>query len=336
MEGFMSVHQYATSRWQILAALLIAALGTGLAEAQSATKLPRIGWLGLQGHWEGARQQAFIQGLRELGYVDGKTIVIERRAAGGQVERLPAVAAELVALKVDVLVALNPPAARAAQAATKTIPIVFRSSGDPVERGVVESLARPGGNITGVTSNARQLTGKRMELLKEAMPNLSRVAVLWRPGGRNSERGYKEAQAAAGELGVQLISLEVHSAEDFEDAFEVAVKEHAEALITVRTPLIVGHRKRIAQLAIESKLPAIYDEREFVEAGGMMSYGANLTESYRRLAFYVDKILRGANPAELPIEQPSHFELDINLKTANQIGFTFPPELLLRADKVIR
>lgn len=332
----MSAHQYAKSLWHVLAVFLIAALSTGLAGAQSATKLPRIGWLALQGHWEGARQQAFLDALRELGYVDGETVLIERRSAEGQTGRLPAAAAELVTLKVDVLVALNPPAARAAQAATKTIPIVMRNSGDPVKQGMVQSLARPGGNVTGVTSSARQLTGKRMELLKESMPNLSRVAVLWKPGSRNSEQGYKVARAAAGELGVQLISLEVHSAEDFEHAFEVAVKEHAEALITVRTPLIVGHRKRIAQLAIESRLPAIYDEREFVEAGGMMSYGANLTDSYRRAAVYVDKILRGANPGELPIEQPTHFALNINLKTANQIGFTFPPELLQRADKVIR
>jgi len=332
----MSAYQYAKSLRHVLAVLLIAAVSTGLAEAQSATKLPRIGWLGLQGHWEGARQQAFLQGLRELGYVDGKTIIIERRSAGGRAAELPAAAAELVALKVDVLVALNPPAARAAKAATKTIPIVMRSSGDPVKQGMVQSLARPGGNITGVTSSARQLTGKRMELLKEAMPKLTRVAVLWRPGSVNSERGYKRTQAAAYELGLQLISLEVRSADDFEHAFEVAVKEHADALITVRTPLIVGNRKRIAQLAMESKIPSIYDEREFVEAGGMMSYGANLTESYRRLASYVDKILRGANPAELPIEQATHFELMINLKTAGQIGFTFPPEFLMRADKVIR
>ena len=332
----MSEHQYGKSGWHVLAVLLIAALSTGLAEAQSTAKLPRIGWLGLEGHWEGARQQAFLQGLRELGYIEGKTIIIERRSAHGRAAELPAAAAELVAHKVDVLVALNPPAARAAKAATETIPIVMRSSGDPVKQGMVQSLARPGGNITGVTSSARQLTGKRMELLKEAMPKLSRLAVLWRPGGYNSEQGYKQTQAAAYELGLQLISLEVHSADDFEHAFEVAVKEHADALITVRTPLIVGNRKRIAQLAIESRIPSIYDEREFVEAGGMMSYGANLVESYRRLAFYVDKILRGANPAELPIEQASHFELNLNLKTAKQIGFTFPPELLMRANKVVR
>ncbi|MBI3919522.1 MAG: ABC transporter substrate-binding protein [Betaproteobacteria bacterium] len=315
--------------------LLLAGLTAGVADAQPAAKLPRIGWLTLTG-MSASRQEAFPQGLRGLGYIDGQNIIIEHRIAGGQVEHLPALAAELVELKVDVLVALEPPAVRAAKNATKTIPIVMRSTDDPVELGWVASLARPGGNITGVTSYARLLTGKRMELLLEAMPKLSRVAVLWNPAGSNAERNFGQVQAAARALRVQLLSLEVRSANDFERAFETAVKEHAGALITIRTPLLVINRGRIAELAAKSKLPAIYDDREFVEAGGLMSYGAHLAESYRRAAFYVDKILKGANPAELPVEQPTRFELWVNLKTAGQIGFTLPPEVLLRADKVLR
>lgn len=315
--------------------LLVAMLSTGVAEAQQAAKLPRIGWLTLTG-MSASRQEAFPQGLRELGYVDGQNLIIERRSAGGNVDRLPGLAAELVRLKVDVLVALEPPAVRAAKSATTVIPIVMRSTDDPVELGWVASLARPGGNITGVTSYARLLTGKRMELLLEAIPNLSRVAVLWNPAGSNAERNFEQVQAAAREFRVQLLSLEVRSANDFERAFEVAIKERAGALITIRSPLLVINRSRIAELALKAKLPAIYDDREFVEAGGLMSYGANLADSYRRAAFYVDKILKGANPAELPVEQPTRFELYINLKTASQISFTFPPEVLQRADKVLR
>ena len=314
---------------------LAAALTASVAEAQQAAKLPRIGWLTLTG-MSASRQEAFPQGLRELGYIDGQNIIIEHRVARGQPTRLPALAAELVELKVDVLVALEPPAVRAAKNATKTIPIVIRSTDDPVELGWVASLARPGGNITGVTSYARRLTGKRMELLLEAIPKLSRVAVLWNPAGSNAERNFEQVQAAARALRVQLLSLEVRSVNDFERAFETAVKEHAGALITIRTPLLVINRGRIAELAAKSKLPAIYDDREFVEAGGLMSYGANLADSYRRAAFYVDKILKGASPAELPVEQPTRFELWFNLKTAGQIGFTLPPEVLLRADKVLR
>ncbi len=315
--------------------LLVTALTAGVAEAQQAAKPPRIGWLTLTG-MSASRQEAFPQGLRELGYVDGQNLIIERRSAGGNVDRLPGLAAELVRLKVDVLVALEPPAVRAAKNATRTIPIVMRSTDDPVELGWVSSLAQPGGNITGVTSYARLLTGKRMELLLEAIPKLSRAAVLRNPAGSNAERNFEQVQAVARELGVQLLSLEVRSVNDFEAAFEAAVRERAGALITIRSPLLVINRGRIAELAANSKLPAIYDDREFVEAGGLMSYGANLADSYRRAAFYVDKILKGANPAELPVEQPTHFELYINLKTATRIGFTFPPELLQRADRVIR
>ena len=315
--------------------LLVTALTAGAAEAQKAAKLPRIGWLTLTG-MSASRQEAFPQGLRELGYVDGRNLVIEHRSASGKADRLPALATELVQLRVNVLVALEPPAVRAAKNATKTIPIIMRSTDDPVELGWVASLARPGGNITGVTSYSTHLTGKRIELLLEMVPRISRIAVLRNPVEPDAARKLQEAQVAARELGVQLQLLEVRSPNDFDAAFEAAVRERADAVLPLRSPLIVFERRRIADLALKAKLPAIYDDREFVEAGGLMSYGANLAESYRRAAFYVDKILKGASPAELPVEQPTRFELWVNLKTASQIGFTFPPEVLLRADKVIR
>lgn len=314
------------------------AVGIGLsveAAAQQPSKVPRIGWLTLTGA-SASRQEAFPKGLRELGYIDGQNIIIERRVAGGNVARLPELAAELVQLKVDVLVALEPPAARAAKNATTTIPIVMRSTSDPVGEGLVASLARPGGNISGVASYSMPLMGKRLELLLEVVPRASRVAVLWNPTARSSPPAFKELQAAAQTLGVQLQSLEVRSVDEFEGAFRAAVKQRADALITIRSPLLVISRGRIAELAANSKVPAIYDDREFVEVGGLISYGANLADSYRRAAVYVDKILKGANPAELPVEQPTRFELFINLKTAKQIGLAIPPEILIRADKVIR
>ncbi|MBI4204359.1 MAG: ABC transporter substrate-binding protein [Betaproteobacteria bacterium] len=305
--------------------------------AQQAPKVPRIGWLSLTGApVTGVRQESFRQGLRDLGYIDGQNIIIEHRSAEGKLERLPELAAELIQLKVDVLVALEPPVARAVQRATRTIPIVMRSTSDPVEEGLVASLARPGGNITGVASYSMPLLGKRLELLLEVVPRVSRVAVLWNPSSRNSPPAFKELQAAARTLGVQLQSLEVRSVDDFEGALGAAVMRRADALITIRSPLLVINRGRIAELAANSKLPAIYDDREFVEAGGLMSYGTNLADSYRRAAAYVDKLLKGANPAELPVEQPTRFELFVNLKTARQIGLAFPPEILIRADKVIK
>jgi putative ABC transport system substrate-binding protein len=304
------------------------------ADAQQAGKVPRIGYLQI-GSRLGSGAEAFLQGLRDLGYVEGKNIVIEYRGDPQRREdRLPEFAADLVRLKVDVIVALDPPAARAAKNATKTIPIVMRSTGDPVQAGFVASLARPGGNITGVTSISTELYGKRLELLKEVIPRLSRVAVL-----RNPDRGtndFKEMQSAVRSLKLQLQSLEVRGPNDFESAFRAAGKARVGALITIRTPLINDQRKRVADLAVKSRLPAIYDDRVYIDAGGLMSYGTNLEDLHRRAATYVDKILKGAKPADLPVEQPTKFELIINLKAAKQIGLTIPPNVLVRADKVIK
>ena len=305
-----------------------------LAHAQQPGKMPRIGYLAI-GSEVGQVSEAFLQGLRDLGYVEGKNIIIEYRGdPQRREERLPELAADLVRLKVDVIVALSPPAARAAKNATKTIPIVIRSTGDPVQGGFVSSLARPGGNITGMTSISSELYGKRLELLKEVIPRLSRVAVLRNPRGGASD--FKEMQSAARSLGLQLHSLEVRGPNDFESAFRAAGKARAQALITIRTPLFNNHRKQIADLAIRSRLPAIYDERAYVEAGGLMSYGTNLADLERRAAVFVDKILKGTKPADLPVEQPKKFELVINLKAAKQIGLTIPPNVLARADKVIK
>ncbi|MGE5306109.1 MAG: ABC transporter substrate-binding protein [Alphaproteobacteria bacterium] len=296
--------------------------------------MPRIGYLQIDSRL-GPQVEAFLQGLRELGYVEGKNIVIEYRGDPERREdRLPELAADLVRLKVDVIVALDPPAARAAMGATKTIPIVMRSTADPVQAGFVASLARPGGNITGVTSISADLYGKRLELLKEIILRLSRVAVLRNPGRSNSD--FKAMQSTARALDLQLQSLEVRGPNDFENAFRAAAKARAQALITIRTPIINDQRKQIADLAIKSRLPAIYDDRAYIDAGGLMSYGTNLRDLYRHGAVFVDKILKGANPADLPVEQPTKFELVINLKAAKQIGLTIPPNVLARADRVIK
>ncbi|MBI4488362.1 MAG: ABC transporter substrate-binding protein [Deltaproteobacteria bacterium] len=304
-----------------------------VAQAQQTAKVPRIGWLMVN---YSARQEAFRQSLRELGWVEGQNITIEMRNAEFMLDRLPDFTAELVRLKVDLIVALEPPATRAAQNATKTIPIVMRSTDDPVKEGFVHSLARPGGNITGVTSVSTELYGKRLELLKEVVQKLARVAVLWDPSFRTGKATFKEMEAAAALFRLHLLSSEARRPEDFENAFRAATRGGAHALITLRNPLIVDQRKRIAELAVKSRLPAIYDDRDFVEAGGLMSYGTNLADLYRRAAYFVDRILKGAKPAELPVEQPTKFELFINLKAAKQIGLTIPPNVLARADKVIR
>ncbi|MBI3001524.1 MAG: ABC transporter substrate-binding protein [Deltaproteobacteria bacterium] len=305
-----------------------------LAHAQQPGKMPRIGYLEI-GSKLGHVSEAFLQGLRDLGYVEGKNIIIEYRGDPQRREdRLPELAADLVRLKVDVIVALDPPAAHAAQNATKTIPIVIRSTADPVRAGFVSSLARPGGNITGMTSISSELYGKRLELLKEVIPRLSRVAVLRNPD--RSASAFEAMQNAARSLALQLQSLEVRNPNDFENAFRAAGKARAQALITIRTPLINDQRKQIADLAITSRLPAIYDERAYVEADGLMSYGTNLDDLRRHAAVFVDKILKGRKPADLPVEQPMKFELIINLKAAKQIGLTVPPNVLARADKIIR
>jgi putative ABC transport system substrate-binding protein len=280
--------------------------------------------------------EAFARGLRDLGYVEGQNILIERRFAAGKLERLLALAAELVRLNVGVIVALDPPATAAAKDATKTIPIVMRSSDDPTATGLVASFARPGGNITGVYSPYAELSPKRLELLKETLPGIMRVAVLWDPAFWGSTRAWRETEAAARSLGLELKSLEAQRADDLEGAFRTATRARSGALITLRNPLIVRHQLQVVKLAAKSELPAMYDDRPFVEAGGLMSYGANLADLYRRAAGYVDKILKGAKPADLPVEQPTRFELVINGKTARALGLTIPQSILIRADQVIQ
>jgi len=305
-----------------------------IADAQQPKKVPRIGYI--IGGTNSARNEAFRQGLRELGYAEGKNIIIvEARYTDARPERLADLAAELVSLKVDIIVAGGGQSIRAAQKATKTIPIIMMAVSDAVMLGFVDSLARPGGNITGLTTQAPELGGKRLELLKEIVPKLSSVAVL---GDRNSP-GYgpqkKEIEIAAPALGLKLQIVEP-GPDELETAFSTITKARAGALIVLQGPLTGSYRKQIVELAVKSRLLATYHESEFVEIGGLMSYGTNVSDLYRRAAIYVDKILKGAKPADLPVEQPKKFELIINLKAAKQIGLTIPPNVLVRADKVIK
>jgi putative ABC transport system substrate-binding protein len=305
-------------------------------EAQLISRFPRLGYLAANSALESRDLKAFRQGLAELGYVEGKNIAIEYRSAEGKLDRLPHLAAELVALKVDIVVAINPPSAHAAKNATNTIPIVMRSTDDPVTTGLVASLARPGGNITGLTSISTELHGKRLELLKEVVARARVVAVIRNPTARDATLKWKEVEAAARALRLRLQVVDVKSPSDFEGAFRAIAKKHPDALITLRNPMIVNNRKQLADLAAKSRLVAIYDDRAFVEAGGLMSYGADLADLHRRAALFVDKILKGAKPADLPVEQPTKFEFIINLKAAKQSGLTIPPNVLARADRVIR
>ena len=308
-----------------------------LAEAQQAKKVPRIGFLGGNSRSTNpARIEAFRQGLRELEYVEGKNIVIEWRYAEGKPDRLPALAAELVHLKVDVIVTAGPPPTRAAKQATSTIPIVMALDDDPVGSGFAASLARPGGNITGLSTLDPELSGKQLELLKEIVPKLSRVGVLGdvtRPG---TPQALREINVAAGAFAGQVQYLEVRDPKDIETAFRAASKERADAVLVLANPVLILQRRLVIDFAVKSRLPVIYPRPEYVEDGGLIFYGASITDLYRRAATYVDKILKGAKPADLPIEQPKKFELVINLKTAKQIGLTIPPNVLARADKVIR
>jgi putative tryptophan/tyrosine transport system substrate-binding protein len=307
------------------------------AESQQAKKLPRIGYLsGTSLSVNSARVEAFRQGLRELGYVEGKNIVIEWRYAEGKLDRLPALAAELVRLKVDIIVASAPPPIRSAKQATATIPIVMSYDDDPVGNGFVASLAHPGGNITGLATLAPELSGKQLELLREIVPKLSRVAVLGNATRPGSPQALREINLAADAFGVQLQYLEVEGPKDIEIAFRAASKERADAVLVMQTPVLISQRRQVADLAIKSRLPTIYGRPEYVEDGGLMSYATSFTDLSRRSAIYVDKILKGAKPADLPVEQPKKFELIINLKTAKQIGLTIPPNVLARADKVIK
>jgi putative ABC transport system substrate-binding protein len=307
------------------------------ADAQQPTKVPRVGHLNTATLFAIAeRIEAFRQGLRELGYVEGKNIVIEWRHAEGKLDRLPALAAELVRLKVDVIVTTGPTTTRPAKEATSTIPIVMAQDTDPVGNGFVASLARPGGNITGLSSLAPELSGKRLELLKEIVPGLSRVAVLWASTTPGSAQALREMEGAAGGLGVKLQSLDIVGPKDIETSFRAARKGRADAVLVMSSGVLNAHRKQLAELAVKSGLPAIYFRSEFVEDGGLMSYGASFTDMDRRAATYVDKILKGTKPADLPVEQPKKFELIINLKAAKQIGLTIPPNVLVRADRVIK
>ena len=283
-----------------------------------------------------AWHHAFRQGLRDLGWIEGKNIAVEYRFAEGKNDRLPALAADLVRLKVDVIVTAVNTDTLAARNATKTIPIVMASAGDPVGFGLVDSLAHPGGNVTGLSQIAPELSGKRLELLKEIVPNLSRVAALWNPKGTTSPITWKESQSPAHELGLRLQSIEVVRPEDFNNAIEEAKKGRAGALAILPDPLFAGNLPRLAELASKNRLPSVFHLVEFVDAGGLLAYGPDRSDMYRRAATYVDKILKGAKPADLPVEQPTKFELVINLKTAKQIGLTIPPNVLARADRVIK
>ncbi len=308
------------------------------AEAQQAAKIARIGYLTLSLAAAPHLREAFLQGLRDLGYVEGRNVVIEYRDAEGKLERLPALAAELVALKVDVIVAGGTPQALAAKQATRTIPIVFAAAVDPVENGLVTSLARPGGNVTGLSNLAQELVGKRLEQLKQAVPRVSRVAVLWQPGAfpeRTEKELLKEAEVAARALGVRLQFVEARGPEDFDRAFSEMTRKRADALTVLSCGMCVNERRRLVDLAAKNRLPALYQTRESVDAGGLMSYGPNLADSFRRAATYVDRILKGAKPGDLPVEQPTKFELVINLKAAKALGLTIPPSLLGRADHVV-
>ena len=279
---------------------------------------------------------AFQQGLRELGYVEGKNIVIERRHGEGKLDRLPELAAELVRLNVDVIVTSGPTATRPAKGATSTIPIVMTFDDDPVGSGFVASLARPGGNITGLSTLAPEISGKQLELLKEIVPRLSRVAVFGTSTRQGTAQALKEMELAAGAFAVKLQYLDIEDPKDTETAFRAASKGRADALLVLQSPVFNSQRAQIADLAQKSRLPAAYPRREFVEDGGLMSYGASISDLDRRAATYVDKLLKGAKPADLPVEQPIKFEFIINLKAAKQIGLTVPPNVLARADKVIR
>jgi putative ABC transport system substrate-binding protein len=307
------------------------------AEAQQPTKVHRIGFL-IAGSRDAytTRVDAFRQGLRDLGYIEDQNIVIESRYADGRENRLPDLAAELVQRKVEVIIATGTQASLAAKKATTTIPIVMGAAGDPVATGLVASLARPGGNVTGLASISPDISGKRLELLMEVVPKVSLVAVLSISNDPTSALQLKETQEAARSLGVHLQMLELGESNDFDSIFGAAKKDRAGALDVLSSAFMTAHSKEILEYAAKNRLPAIYDDRGFTEAGGLMSYGTNRADMYRRAAQYVDKILKGTKPADLPVEQPTKFEFIINLKAAKQIGLTIPPNVLARADKVIR
>jgi putative ABC transport system substrate-binding protein len=307
------------------------------AEAQQPKKVTRIGYLAAASlSANAARTEAFRQGLRELGYIEGKNIVIEWRYAEGKRDHLPGLAVELVRLKVDVIVTAGSGSTRAAKEATSAIPIVMAQDSDPVGSGLVSSLARPGGNITGLSTLSAELSGKRLELLKEVVPKLSRVAVLGTSPDSSNAQVLRELELAAGAFGIKLQSVDVLDPKDIETGFRAATKGRADAVLVLANPVVNSQRKQVVELAAKNRLPAIYYRRDFVEEGGLMTYGVSFLDLDRRAATYVDKILKGAKPADLPVEQPTKFEFVINLKAAKQIGLTIPPNVLVRADRVIR
>lgn len=332
-------------KWAGLLALVVAFAGWAvLAQAQQAEKVYRIGYLsnsarisrsGVE-YRQGRAQEAFLQALQDLGYVEGYNLVIEWRFSERKRDRLPALADELIRLKVDVLFTASLIAALAAKKTTRTNPIVFLSAVDPVAAGLVDSLAQPGGNISGLTHIAPALAGKSLELLKETIPKLSRVAVLWHSGNPGSEQIWEESRLAAPGLGLQLYSMEVTTPDQFEIAFQEAIRANSAALAVTQSSLLNANRQWIADLAIKHRLPAIYSDSQFVRSGGLMSYATDRTDQYRRAAIYVDKILQGADPGSLPVERPTKFELIISLKAAKNIGLTIPPAVLYRATKVIK
>jgi putative tryptophan/tyrosine transport system substrate-binding protein len=307
------------------------------ARAQQTGKVTRIGFLIASSPAAMApRMDAFRQGLREIGYVEGKNIIIERRHAEGKSDRLPALAAELVSLKVDVIVTSGPTATRPAKGATSTIPIVMTFDDDPIGSGFVASLARPGGNITGLSTLSPEISGKQLEHLKEIVPRLGRVAVFGTSTREGTAQNLKGMELAAAAFGVKLQNVDVLDPKDIETGFRSASSGRADAILVLQSPVFNSYRAQIADLAVKSRLPAIYSGRQFAEDGGLMSYGVNISDLDRRAATYVDKILKGAKPADLPVEQPTKFELVINLKAAKQIGLTIPASVLARADKIIR
>jgi putative tryptophan/tyrosine transport system substrate-binding protein len=308
------------------------------ASAQQAAKVARIGYLGADRAAVPHLHEAFRQGLRDLGYVEGRTLVIEYRDAEGKLDRLPALASELVALKVDAIVASGTLAALAAKQATRTLPIVFAAAADPVTSGLVTSLAQPGGNVTGLSLLAPELVGKCLELLTQAVPGVSRIAVLWQPGGqgeRTEQDMLKAADVTARALGVRLQVVEARGPKDFDRAFSRMTRVRAGALTVLPSGMFNNERRRLVDLAGKNRLLAVYPLREYVDAGGLMAYGPDLADLSRRAATYVDKILKGTKPADLPVEQPTKFELVINLKTAKALGLTIPQSVLGRADEVI-
>jgi putative ABC transport system substrate-binding protein len=320
----------------ILVAMTLLTVGV-IAEAQQPKKVPRIGYLAGASHAAIAfRLEAFRQGLRELGYLEGKNIGIEYRYSEGNFRRQKELAFELARANVDVIVTSGPASTRAAKEATATIPIIMTFDSDPVGSGSVASLARPGGNITGLSTLAPEISGKQLELLKEIVPKLSRVAVIGSSANPGNAQVLKGMEAAAQVFSVKLQNLDILDPKELETVFRAALNERVDAVVALAGTVIIAQRAQIAELAIKSRLPAIYERREYVEAGGLMSYGVSITDLDRRAATYVDKILKGAKPADLPVEQPKKFEFIINLKAAKQIGLTIPPNVLARADKVIK